>query len=687
MREITPNKKILTAAVLATMLCCALIFTTCGQLDVDEHVYTITFFAEYPVKVKKTDTIDGKTFEYEVEEYVVVLEPTLIKTNGAGRLPRIPADPERPDDYSFDGWFTSGVTRVTIHTIFTSDTRVVARWKSGESIQIEEGPITKEFTRIKAELAAGRASPTYTINVTANEALLPQTLEYSGSGNVRIILNGFYSEDRVNPEISISGSGSLFTVGENVTMVLRNVRLQGSGRNTAALLSVNEGGTLIIGEDDRDKTYIYYNGSEGEKSGGGITVNKGGELIMNGGEIYNCTVIASPYDDPYGKPGGGGVLVRGGTFTMNGGNIEKCYGHNDGGGVLVDLGGRFTMKGGILYDNSAPYGGGVATYRGGLFEMEDGELYLNVAYNGGGVFVDQGRGGLESANPYDPRRPANFPGMTFEEYHAYYDPTKHINDARIKEGLYLSGGKIHQNFAIYDGGGVCNSRGGITYMDGGELDDNTANDYGAGVYNLGLYIMMTGEIKNNDGRYGGGVFADGGMFILQDGKITKNYARQFGGGVVVYSGQFAMHGGEISENRAEYDGGGLAFLPIANAFAMSGGVIRHNTSNYTNSGTLYFLYSADPAQIGLAYYGTRPTDAVPGDSAVIPIGREANVNGTNTFIWQSYLANYLPNSSGVLLPQHRGNNVRIEVIDGTLYIGSNNNRGLAQPLFEVGSTP
>jgi hypothetical protein len=105
---------------------------------------------------------------------------------------------------------------------------------------------------------------------------------------------------------------------------------------------------------------------------------------------------------------------------------------------------------------------------------------------------------------------------------------------------------------------------------------------------------------------------------------------------------------------------------------MSGGVITGNYSlNYPYEGTLSFLTSADPTQIGLAYYGTRPPDAIPGDSAVIPIGREANENGVNTFIWESYLAEYLPNNSGVPMPQSYGNSVTIEVRDGVLYVQGN----------------
>jgi hypothetical protein len=675
-------KKILPMAVSMAVLTAVLavlpglIFTACGQLEDKENFYTITFFADYPVKEKKVDRMvikEGPTagqtteFEYEIDVYKVLLNMS-IQTNGLGRLERFPADPQRPDDYIFDGWFIDGNTRVTKHTIFTSHTRVTAKWKAGASIQIGEGPVAKEFAKILAALAAGRADSEYTVDLTADEALLPQTLEYSGANKVTVILNGITRADGIDPVISIFERGSLFTVGKNVTLSLRNnIWLKGNGRNTRALVTVNDGGTLIIGEEAR----ICYNGSEDEKSGGGVTVNRGGEFIMNGGEIYQCTVIATPYDDPEGFPGGGGVLVRGGTFTMIGGNIENCYGRYNGGGVYADMGGKFKMKGGRIYDNSAPYGGGVTTHRGGLFEMEGGEIHLNLAVFGGGVFVDQGATDKLShvITVYDPAREPNFPGMTFEDYHAFYDPDIPINDPRKKEGFYISGGKIYENHAYDSGGGVCNFQGGITYMTGGEVNDNNADYFGAGVYNVGLFKMMDGDIQENYGRYGGGVCADGGMFVMENGSINQNRATQFGGGVFVYGGQFAIHGGEISGNMGDQAGGGLALMPSANAFAMSGGVIMENVSaNYPLEGTLCFLNSADPNQIGLAYYGTRPPGALPGDSAVIPIGHEANVNGTNTFIWESYLAEYKPNNSGVPMPQPYANYTALEVRDGVLYV-------------------
>jgi hypothetical protein len=729
MRKIMTNK-ILPAAMLSAMLAAMLLTVlSCGRLEKEENVYIITFVAEYsekrPAMVTEYIPGTGKTGELveipkgignnpiQMVDVNVVLENRQIKTDGIGRLTGFPPNPSRPDNYSFVGWFTSGGTEVTDHTVFTTNTRVKARWRNNASDIIEDGFLTGEFAQIRAELAAGQAKAVYNVNYTLGEALRPQTLEYGGPGNIRINLIGTIPPgDALTPTITLSESGSIFTVGRNVTLELRNVQLRGNDRNTKALLTVNDGGTLIIGGNQNDRTRISFNGAEDEKSGGGVTVYKGGHLEMNGGEIFQCSVIAYPYDDLDGWPGGGGVYVRGGTFTMNAGNIERCFGRFNGGAVYADLGGIFTMKGGTIYDNSAPYGGGVATYRGGLFEMKGGKINFNLAREGGGVFIDQGWGDAESANPFDPRRPSNYPGMTYDDslpydpLHNYpnmaYDDTPdpklgnkpRINDARRKEGFYLSGGTISQNIAVGVGGGVCNYQGGIVFMTGGELEDNTSEQFGAGVYNIGLYIMMNGKIINNYGPYGSGVFADGGMFILENGEITGNEAAQMGGGLLVYGGQFTMHGGVIGSNRAMYYGGGIVLMPECNAFAMSGGVIRQNTAN-NGGGTLYLPYSADPTQLALAYYGTRPDGtrpedpiAVPGDIFINPHGYDGIVGGTNKFFFTSLLPLYRPNSSGVLIPQSRENNVRMEVIDGELWIGTGANaQGVKQNLLTTGIVP
>jgi hypothetical protein len=480
-------------------------------------------------------------------------------------------------------------------------------------------------------------------------------------------------------------------VGRNVTLKLtNNIWLKGNGRNTNALLTVNDGGTLIIGQNPSDKTYITLNGSEDERSGGAITVNKGGELIMNGGDIYQCTVHARPYDDPNGWPGGGGVNVRGGTFTMTGGNIERCFGQINGGAVLVDLRGRFIMTGGQLYDNSAPYGGGVATYRGGLFILDGGIVKENLAREGGAVFVDSG---AEDAIPYDPRRPVNYEGMAFDPtktvdlltnwpnmagdvWHPIHNPLgKPENDIRKQEGFYMKSGTIHENHALSDGGGIYNYAGGIVYMTGGTLSGNIADDFGGGVMNMGLYIMINGNIQANRAAYGAGVMAGLNQFAFEAGNITGNQATSAGAGVFVLEGTFSMLGANalIENNIARVFGGGVAIYPTG-VFAMAGGIIGSNSDQNYNEGNIGFFDSSDPKLHGYAIYGKRPDNFTPGDPLIDHGGRfvknPAHPDGADEWLIETYLVRFKRSSSTNLVydlePWLQANN--ISVTNGVLTV-------------------
>jgi hypothetical protein len=678
MRKIMLNKKTLPTAVLAVIFCCGLIFTGCGRLEDVRNTYTVTFTAGYTTNEKKVDTweYEGETYvyEYEVPVYVELLSVKR-QTNTLGKLSSFPTVPERPDDYNFDGWYTTGGTLVTIETVFLFDTGVVARWRMGETIEIEEGLVSKRFTEIRNALAGGQPLSEYTVEVTKDETILPQTLEHNGATEVTIILKGIsrtVGGVSVLPIITLDGGGSLFAVGRNVTLELRNIWLAGVPRNNRSVLAVNAGGTLIIGENASDKTSIYQNGSEDEKWGGGVTVNEGGYLEMRGGEIYGTAVYATQgYYDPFAYPGGGGVFVRGGTFLMTGGTIQLCYGAINAGGVMVDKGGRFKMTGGKLFENVSPYGGGVMVYRGGLFEMEDGaEIQRNTALYGAGVFVERGNFDNESANPYDPTWPDNVKGTPG------YDPSKPENDPKKKEGFYMSGGLIYENGAESQGGGLVNSSGGVAYMTGGIIRGNMASS-GGGVANYGLFYMMDGTIEANTGNYGSGLVTMGGFFIMEDGKITGNIAEVYGGGVYV-NDQFAMHGGEISNNIARSYCGGVFITPNANSFAMSGGIITGNyTSNAdrTDSGTLHFGTDAlDPSLRGMAYYGKRPPGARRGNSAIFPIGEPGiDKDGAQTFIIKSYLVDYEPpNANRVELPKPWPNRTTIELKAGVFKITAEN---------------
>jgi hypothetical protein len=176
----------------------------------------------------------------------------------------------------------------------------------------------------------------YIITLNADESLAPQSLSYSGR-NVGITLDGGAAERTV----SLSSTGSLFTVESGVTLTLgNNVTLQGRSDNTSSLVRVNSYGTLVMrsGAKVSGNTVSSFDGGvySSADSGGGVYVVGFGTFTMSGGEISGNTASS----------GGGGVFVgSSGTFTMSGGEISGNTA-SSGGGALVSYSGTFTMSGG-----------------------------------------------------------------------------------------------------------------------------------------------------------------------------------------------------------------------------------------------------------------------------------------------------------------------------------------------------
>jgi uncharacterized repeat protein (TIGR02543 family) len=286
------------------------------------------------------------------------------ETVGASNMPDIPA---KPDSTFFGGWYTlSGGNgdRFTASTTVTGNITVYAKWTEWTALSLNDA-----LTWIDTNAVEGGA---YTITVKNEETIAPKTLSYSGK-TVRIILNG----DTAERALSLSSTGSLFTLESGVTLILENnIILQGRNDNTVPLVRVNSGGTLVMNTGSK----ICGNTSLSSSYGGGVYVANG-TFTMSGGEISGNTTFS-----------GGGVYVVSGRFTMSGGTISGNTASRYGGGVYV-VSGMFTMNDGEISGNTASrYGGGVYVDSGGVFTMSDGEISGNTAhcYNsspsyGGGV--------------------------------------------------------------------------------------------------------------------------------------------------------------------------------------------------------------------------------------------------------------------------------------------------------------
>jgi hypothetical protein len=242
----------------------------------------------------------------------------------------------------------------------------------------------------------------YTIKMAANATLgsnsFAGTSSLNGANNITIILT---TEDVTERTIQLSGTGNLFTLGDNsatdaakVTLKLAgHITLKGVSSNTGSVVRLNKTCSLEMADYAKitGNTNTY---TTDETGGGGVMVNSGTFTMKDNAVITGNTA-----------KNGGGVCVRTsgnastvpGTFTMNGGTISNNAATDSstrgGGGVYTDGSASFTMTGGTISGNTASsgYGGGVllryrsldnnVTYVTPTFSKTGGTIYGNTTSN------------------------------------------------------------------------------------------------------------------------------------------------------------------------------------------------------------------------------------------------------------------------------------------------------------------
>ncbi|MDR2159510.1 MAG: right-handed parallel beta-helix repeat-containing protein [Treponema sp.] len=243
-----------------------------------------------------------------------------------------------------------------------------------------------------------------------------------------------------------TNTGNLMSVDET-TVTLRNMVLAGNAANTAPLLSIRTGGTVILeGVTVKDNT-----NTSGQ--GGGVRVDNGGKLIMKAGSRLTGNTSA----------GGAGVYV-GGSFEMH--DDAKITGH--AGGSVVYIGGTFTMYGGSIESNgsgSVPISASIIDNQG-TFDMRGGSIKNNYANQG--VSVRESNTFTMSGGSIE--------GNTFS--------------GAVQMALYgaftMLGGSIKGN----TGSGVVVPRDTYFIMSGGSIENNSL--YGVSLDSSGGFTMSRG---------------------------------------------------------------------------------------------------------------------------------------------------------------------------------------------------
>lgn len=367
----------------------------------------------------------------------------------------------------------------------------------------------------------------------------------------------------------VSISSTLKITGE-ATLDLNGNMLRMTG--SASVLTVESGGHLTIADsrpDAEERRFapdgdgLWVLDATGEKSvtggiitggtgtlgqwyfyGGGVYVNSGGHLTMEGGSIVGCSAYGA--NGIYGD--GGGVFLKSNygesidrtTFTMNGGSIIGCTAGSLGGGVVVARS-TFTMNKGSILSCTAKEsgGGGVDVQNGGSFTMKDGVISDCVSRGGetwkfgGGVYVENGSftmdGGritaCRAANTSDPKY-GRGGGVALSGQGVFELNAGTIDASCTATGaggaVYSTGGTLCANGGTI-AGGVMNSYGTITGSGGTRFSGSVTNDEGGSIKS-GTF-EETSDVLNY-GTIGPGVTFSGKVTVtyMTDGTV---YAQHF----------------------------------------------------------------------------------------------------------------------------------------------------------------
>ena len=235
-----------------------------------------------------------------------------------------------------------------------------------------------EWASAVATINSGGPGKTYTINVTASFSMDGITGRTFTPTGVSVTISG-------DETITLTGTGSLLSIGDTQTVIMEDLDLAGNDSNDTSLVSVN--GTFTM------KGSASVSGNTASNIGGGVSVLNGGVFTMED----NASVLNNT-----SSGGGGGVAVgsygeSSSTFIMKGSARVSNNTASSGGGVLV-LAGRLVMEGNASVSNNTAHlgeGGGVSigaygVGAGGTFTMEgDAEVKGNTATGVG----KQGQGG------------------------------------------------------------------------------------------------------------------------------------------------------------------------------------------------------------------------------------------------------------------------------------------------------
>jgi len=316
--------------------------------------------------------------------------------------------------------------------------------------------------------------------------------------------------------------------------------------------------------------------TKGDIAGRGVAVNSGGMFHLKSGTIDQNTTT---------NEDGAGIFNMG-TTLITGGTIQYNDAQGASGGGISNVG-TLTIEGGVISGNSATYVGGGIDHWSGTLTITGGTIEYNEAENGGGISnyaTMTENGGLITHNTAIERGGGIYSATTLTLNNASVT----YNKAKNGGGIYFdnsgatftfNGDTFGANEATERGGGMYGNAELVTVA-GGSVVDNTAGEYGGGIYMtdvrwfedgsseqlFGGKLVLSAELVAGNSAtglaptlgYGGGVFSAVSVEVINT--VVEDNEGNKGGGLYISDNVQAtglISNSTFENNTARADGGAI----------------------------------------------------------------------------------------------------------------------------------
>ncbi len=353
-------------------------------------------------------------------------------------------------------------------------------------------------------------------------------------------------------------------VAKNVTAV--NNQVDGDLASGGAFF--NDQGTLRIKRSTVSKNTAV-------RAGGAIEANAGDTSVVTSDLLQNAAGAG---------PGNGGAihLTGDGTVSVDKSTAKGNTAAAEGGAFWNSDMGIFTVSETTISSNvaagvAADNGGGALYNDGGVMSVETSQLNNNFANGtaGSGGAILNNAGDLTVKNTQMIANNANRAGGAVEANLGSTQVTDSVmraNTAGSAPGnggalhltgagdVAVSGGRVEDNTATAEGGGLWNSMTGTMSVTRVKITGNSAagadaDQGGGGLYNDGGSLSVTGsELDSNDATgaagSGGGILNNGGQLSIDTTKVNSGTAQRAGGALEAVAGTTTITGSSFESNTA-----------------------------------------------------------------------------------------------------------------------------------------